>query len=95
MADLRTIRNTVCPIAKRHGVEQVYLFGSRARGEARADSDYDFLITKGKVDDLWKFAAFVEDLESALDSRVDVVTDTSPDEWLIAEAKKDAVLIYE
>lgn len=95
MADLRTIQNTVSPIAKRHGVEQVYLFGSRARGEERADSDYDFLISKGRIDDLWKFAAFVADLETALNSRVDVVTDTSSDERLIAEAKKDAVLIYE
>ena len=95
MVDLLSIQNMVRPIAERHGVEQVYLFGSRARGDDRADSDYDFLISKGRVDDLWKFAAFIDDLETALESHVDVVTDTSPDERLIAEAKKDAVLIYE
>jgi predicted nucleotidyltransferase len=45
-------RNLVCPgvyrFAKRlHdqlGAEHVYLFGSRARGQQRQDSDYDFII---------------------------------------------------
>ena len=30
--------------AERHGVAEMYLFGSRARGDARPDSDWDILI---------------------------------------------------
>ena len=33
------------------GVERIILFGSRARGDAREDSDYDILIViKGEID---------------------------------------------
>ena len=95
VTDIRSIQNTVCPIARRHGVERVYLFGSRARGEDRVDSDYDFLISKGKVNTLLRMASFWEDMEEALHAPVDVVTDTSNDAALIAEARKDAILIYE
>ena len=49
MTDISAIRETVTPIAQRHGVKRVYLFGSRARGDNRPDSDYDFLITEGNV----------------------------------------------
>ncbi|MBQ7193399.1 MAG: nucleotidyltransferase domain-containing protein [Synergistaceae bacterium] len=34
----------VAPIAIKHGVKKIKLFGSRARGEEHAQSDYDFLI---------------------------------------------------
>lgn len=36
---------------------RVILFGSRARGEARADSDYDFLVIEPEVED--RFAEMV------------------------------------
>ena len=48
---------TVSPIAASFGVERMYLFGSRARGDARPDSDYDILISKGKVKTLFLHAA--------------------------------------
>ena len=41
------IREIVAPIAKQHGVDKVFLFGSYARGEADAQSDLDFLIFGG------------------------------------------------
>ena len=95
MTDIRDIQRTVRPIARRHGVERVYLFGSRARGDERADSDYDFLISKGNVNTLIRMASFWSDMEEALHAPVDVVTDTSNDAALIASARKDAILIYE
>ena len=95
MADISGIREKVTPIARRHGVKRVYLFGSRARGDNRPDSDYDFLITKGNVTTLWRMVALWEDMEETFQAPVDVITDTSSDNHLLAEAKKDAVLIYE
>ena len=42
------IKNLVKPIAAKYQVEEVYLFGSYARGEATAESDLDFLVFGGK-----------------------------------------------
>ncbi len=93
--NIQEIKETVSPIAMRYGVSKVLLFGSRARGEARPDSDYDFLITKGKLESLLQFSGFCMDLKDAFHAQVDVITDTSFDEYLISEAKKDGILIYE
>lgn len=43
MLDARSIARIAGPIAKKHGVEELYLFGSMAREEAREDSDIDFI----------------------------------------------------
>ena len=94
-SNIQTIRQKVRPIAERHGLAEMYLFGSRARGDNRPDSDYDFLISKGKVKDLLLLAALVDDLETTLNAHVDVLTDTSDDAGLIAEAREEAVLLYE
>ena len=95
MMNIQEIKETVSPIAMRYGVSKVLLFGSRARGEARPDSDYDFLISKGKVDNLWLQIAFTDELEDALMAHVDVVTDTSSNAALISNARQEGILLYE
>ena len=92
---LRDLSAAVAPIAASYGVERLYLFGSRARGDARPDSDYDFMITKGKVRTLFLHAALCQALEDALHASVDLITDTSSDQALIERARKDAVLLYD
>ena len=92
---IRDLAAAVSPIAATYGVERLYLFGSRARGEARPDSDYDFMITKGEVRTLFLHAALCQALEDALQSSVDLITDTSSDTALIEQARKDAVLLYD
>ena len=37
------IREIVAPIAKQHGVDKVFLFGSYARGDATPASDVDLM----------------------------------------------------
>lgn len=93
--NIQKLQATVAPLAARYGVERMYLFGSRARGDFRADSDYDFLISKGRVRSLFTHAALWQDLEAALNAPVDLVTDTSSNRELIRQARKDAILIYE
>ena len=88
------LQAVVAPLASQYGVERMYLFGSRARGDHRPDSDYDFLISKGRVQSLTAHAALWQDLEDALQAPVDLVPDTSSDMELIRQARKDAVLIY-
>ena len=41
---LRSLRNEIYEIARKHKAEKVYVFGSCARGEETPDSDVDFLV---------------------------------------------------
>lgn len=66
-------RDAILSIAARHGVRDVRVFGSSARGEAGPDSDVDFLIDAGPQTSSWFPGGLVADLEDLLGRRVDVV----------------------
>ena len=72
-ADIRNLSKLIAPIAKKYGVERVYLFGSRARGDYSDDSDYDLSIDQGSLVKLRDFLDFIDELESVLNCKVDVV----------------------
>jgi len=47
---LKQIKKAITEVAQRHGIEidKIILFGSRARGDSREESDWDVLVvTKG------------------------------------------------
>lgn len=46
------LKEAVQKIITEYQPEKIILFGSRAKGEARPDSDYDFIIVK-KTDERW------------------------------------------
>ena len=69
---IETISNLVKPIAKKYQVDQIYLFGSYARGEAGTDSDLDFLVYGGDNFKLTMIFALAEELREVLDKNVDV-----------------------
>ena len=71
---IKQIKERIKPIMVRHGIENVYLFGSYARGEANSNSDVDIYCDSGDVDTLFKAVAFNDELEKALGKKVDVVT---------------------
>ena len=89
------IKRIITPIAKAHGVERLYLFGSRAKGSDTDSSDYDFIISKGAIKGFIAYMAFINALEDALGDHVDVVTDTSDDTDFLESIKKDEILLYE
>jgi uncharacterized protein len=68
-------RDLIKRIAAEHGALNVRVFGSRARGDARPDSDVDLLVDVGPRTSSWFPAGLVLDLEQALGFRVDVVTE--------------------
>lgn len=69
---IENIMNVVKPIAEKYHVDQVYLFGSYARGEANMDSDLDFLVYGGDNFKLTMIFALAEELREVLDKNVDV-----------------------
>ena len=71
---IKQIKERIKPIMEKHGIKNVYLFGSYARGEARIDSDVDIYCDRGDVDTLFKSISFDEELAEALCKEVDVVT---------------------
>lgn len=93
--ELQRIKGIVNPIAEKYGVARVSLFGSRARGEERPDSDYDFLISSGRVRSLFKLGGLFVELKEALGADVDIVTDTCDDPEFVQDVKNDEVLLYE
>lgn len=78
-------------LARAHGVRHLRVFGSRGRGEARANSDLDLLVDLRPGRDLLDLAGFKLDLEEVLGCQVDVVTEKSLSPYLreriVAEAR--------
>ena len=68
-------REQILAIADRHGAYNVRVFGSVARGEARINSDVDFLIDY-RLERItpWFPAGLMLDLEALLQCKVDVAT---------------------
>ena len=94
-SELEELKKIVAPIAEKRGVDKVYLFGSRARGDNRPDSDYDFIISRGKLRGL-AFLGLIGDLEDALGTEIDLISDEPPyDHIFMQEVKNDEVLLYD
>ena len=92
---IESIKDTIAPIAKAHGVNRMYLFGSHARGTADAKSDIDIKIEKGRIKSLLELSSFRLDLEDALGVSVDLLTSTMLNKALLNSIARDEVLIYE
>jgi len=77
---------------KNAAIAKVYLYGSRARGDNRPNSDIDLALFGDNV----KLSALLDIQEAAGLYKVDVVNLTNQlDSGFIEEFEKDAVLIYE
>jgi hypothetical protein len=69
---LKDKREAILRIAARHGVRNIRVFGSVARGEAGENSDVDFLIEVEGPTTPWFPGGLVYELERLLGRRVDV-----------------------
>jgi predicted nucleotidyltransferase len=70
---IATRRGEILAAAARHGVTSIKVFGSVARGDAREDSDVDFLVEVGPQHSAFFPGGLVADLQDILGRRVDVV----------------------
>lgn len=73
----------------------MYLFGSRACGDNRPDSDYDFCVKTPKGMGLFKMGGFYGKLEVALGTGIDIVCEESLREDFSRSISKDMRLLYE
>lgn len=66
-------RADILRLAKRHGVSNVRVFGSVARGDAGPNSDVDFVVD-GLENAAWGGGRLLMDLHTLLGRRVDLVS---------------------
>ncbi len=79
-------KQKIIEICRRNDVSYCAVFGSYARGEAKAESDVDLLV---------KFYGIAEDLEAALGRKVDLATDKMIGKYIRESVMSDLRLIYE
>lgn len=81
----------ILEIARKHGAQNVRLFGSLARGNGRQDSDVDLLVSMESGSSLLDIIAIKQDIEDLLGRKVDVVTEDSLSPYIREEILKEAV----
>ncbi len=70
---IEDIKNAVLEIVELYPISRVTLFGSRANGSARPDSDVDFIIEFNKPVTLITISQITETLANLLQTNVDVI----------------------
>ena len=89
------IASIVAPIAKRHNVTAVYLFGSRATGKNGPDSDYDFILETTDDFSFSDYCGFMDELSEALGKPVDIVDRSClTDDGFSRRARREEVHIW-
>ncbi|EGO8372104.1 TPA: nucleotidyltransferase family protein [Enterococcus faecalis] len=103
---MNEIKERVKPVAEKHNVSVVYVFGSYARNEAKETSDIDFAvdITGQSEEAYWNlYGDFFEELKEAVAHDIDLVeletlvdTQDKPERReLLATILKEGVKVFE
>ena len=73
------------------GVEELLVFGSVARGEARPDSDVDLMVRFSRPTGVFTLVHLKDCLESIIGRPVDLVTEAGLRPWMRDSVRKEAV----
>jgi predicted nucleotidyltransferase len=84
-------RQLILNIAAQHGAKRVRVFGSVARGEARPDSDVDFLVDLEPGRSLFDLGGLLMELQDLLGRKVDVVTKDGLHWYIRDQVLKEAI----
>ncbi|WP_414589828.1 nucleotidyltransferase family protein [Scytonema sp. PCC 10023] len=90
---LLPLREEILQIAAKHGAYNVRVFGSVARGEAREDSDVDFLVELEPKRSLFDYIALMQDLAELLGRKVDVAEPETLHELIKDKVLQSAVAL--
>ena len=73
---IEEIKNRVLPVIQKYNIPAMYLFGSYARGEAKEESDLDFLVdtTGTRLTSLLSLGELYCDLEEIFQKEIDLIT---------------------
>ncbi|MBW4523161.1 MAG: nucleotidyltransferase family protein [Scytolyngbya sp. HA4215-MV1] len=90
---LQDKREEILAIAAKHGAYNVRVFGSVARGEAREDSDVDFLVEIEPCRSLLDRIGLIQDLEDLLGRKIDVAKLENLRESIRKRVLKEAIFL--
>ena len=89
------IKYRIRPIFEKYGVKYAGIFGSVARGEERADSDIDMVVSIDREIGIYEFMTLQYELEEALGKLVDLVSKKAINKYVRPYIEKDITSIYE
>jgi predicted nucleotidyltransferase len=90
-------RRKIVELCKKHKIRAISLFGSRARGDNRSDSDYDFLIEfdpSARIS-LFDYGRAWVEFEELMGTKIDLVDKKGLKPLLRDPVLAEAKLIYE
>ncbi|MBP5975018.1 MAG: nucleotidyltransferase family protein [Brasilonema angustatum HA4187-MV1] len=90
---LKAYREEILRIAALYGAYNVRVFGSVARGEARLDSDVDFLVELEPQRTLLDQIALMQSLEELLGRKVDLTEPETLHELIRDKVLREAVVL--
>ena len=92
IADLLKLkRPEILRLAQAHGAHNVRIFGAVTRGEARPESNVDFLVEMDSGRSLLDLIELSQDLEPLLQRKVDILTDQGLSPYLEQQIHAEAV----
>lgn len=89
-----TEKEKIIEICKRNDIEFCALFGSFARGEAKAESDVDLLIRFAKPKSLIGHIGVAHQFEDVLGKEVDLITENELSPHIRENVLRDLTVIY-
>lgn len=95
MYTVEALKTILTPIAQRHGLKKLSVFGSVARGDMTEASDVDLLVDIPHGWGLFALGGLYSDIESALTCPFDLVTTGIEDRQFLEIIRKDEVILYE
>jgi predicted nucleotidyltransferase len=93
MAQITPFDDKILEYMKAHGANRIGVFGSYARGEARADSDLDLLVWFSNQQSLLGLIRMERELSELVGVKIDLLTEQAISPYLIDRIKKELKVI--
>lgn len=93
---LQSSERQIAEICRKHRTSELSLFGSQARGDFSAASDFDFLVefSSDAEIDYFNFLTIQEELESVVRQKVDLVSKKGLRKRLRRQVLSEAEIVY-
>lgn len=90
------IKEKATPVLEDYKIEYAGVFGSVARGDSKPQSDIDIIVRVKHIPfGIWGMVGLKEDLEKALEVKVDLVSEQGISHSFASRIKRDLVTLYE